>query len=71
MKMSEKEKSYYDGLKRAEGILVCYLLEQRSKPAVTNEAKARAWLTEEIMEDLRRRLQKEIKLQSWRGESRK
>lgn len=66
--MGESEKSYSDGLKRAEGILVCYLLDQRSKPAVTNEAKARAWLTEEIVDDLRRRIQKEIKLQSLRGE---
>ena len=66
--MNESEKSYSDGLKRAEGILVCYLLDQRSKPAVTNEAKARAWLTEEIVDDLRKRIQKEIKLQSLRGE---
>ena len=66
--MSESEKSYSDGLKRAEGILVCYILEQRSKPAVTNEAKARAWLTEEIVDDLHRRIQKEIKLQALRGE---
>ena len=67
--MDETAKSYSDGLKRAEGILVCYILEQRSKPAVTNEDKARSWLTEEIVDDLRRRIQKEIRLQSIRGEA--
>ncbi len=67
--MGETAKSYSDGLKRAEGILVCYIIELRAKPAVTNEDKARAWLTEEIVDDLRRRIQKEIRQQSIRGEA--
>ena len=53
--------TFNEGLKHCDGILVGYLVEKRMKPAVTEEGKLRARLTEEIVDELRRRIEKEIR----------
>ncbi len=59
MDISERDKIFNGAIGHCDGVLVSYLLEKRLRPPVTDEDKMRARLTEEIVEELRKRLEHE------------
>ncbi len=61
VKNMDEIKVFNDALRHCDGILVGYQIEQRLKPAVTEEGKLRARLVEEIVDEIRKRIEKEIK----------
>ncbi len=58
--MEEKD-TFNEGLKHCDGILFAYKLDKTMKPAATEEGRKRQKVVEEVIEDLRKRIEKEIK----------